>query len=299
MKREDGGPGRSVKKEYEIHKRVLRSLANFKSPKIHVTECRALITRENNYWWDEQLTRFPEGYSPCNVLVSERIAPFTKAVREKLIDTYCPPSSRELIKSNLADTDCLIRVYLGRRLYNSDYSRPKKYFSLRNFPLHADQMEGLGDLDMAGYARAMADSLAMMHWLAKVDANDVEFVIASPRPGDVFEATFTSVTLEQHALWILDFDCCNSMAMDETGVDQAVAAFFRNDPYYPRPGSENNHDQELWKIFRARFLETSSEMFRDDVYLAHLPRLLMDKIEEEGATRRARQKARDERDAPS
>ncbi|TID20755.1 gb [Venturia nashicola] len=106
---------------------------------------------------------------------------------------------------------------------------------------------------MAGYARVMADSLAMMHWLAKVDANDVEFVLASPRLGDPLEATFTSVTLEQHALWILDFDCCNSMSMDETGVDQAVAAFFKNDPFYPRPGSENTHDQEMWKIFGRDF----------------------------------------------
>jgi hypothetical protein len=151
-------------------------------------------------------------------------------------------------------------------------------------------MEGFGDLDMAGYARAMAEGLAMMHWLAKVDANDVEFVVAPPRPGDLAEATFASTTLEQHALWILDFDCCNPMAMDDTGVDQAVAAFFRNDPYYPRPGSENTHDQEMWKIFRARCLETSIEMVRDDDGLAHLPSQLMDKIEVEWSARRARQK---------
>lgn len=159
-------------------------------------------------------------------------------------------------------------------------------------------MEEFGDLDIAGYTRAMADSLAMMHCLAKVDANDVEFVLAPPRPGDLLEATFTSVTLEQHALWILDFDCCNSMPMNETGVNQAVAAFFKYDPFYPLPGIEDTHDQEMWEMFRARFLETSLNIFRDDDYLAHLPRQLMDKVEEEGAARRARQKACDEREAP-
>jgi hypothetical protein len=290
MKREDGGPGRSVKKEYKMQKRVLASLATFKSSQLHVPAARALITPENDQWWDERLSRFPEDYSPCNVLVSERILPFSKAVRERLIDTYCPPPSRELIKSNQADTDCLIRVYLGRRLYNSNHLRPRRFFSLRNFPLHADQMEGLGNLDMTGYAKVMADGLAMMHWLAKIDANDVEFVIAPPRPGDFLEATFASITLERHAIWILDFDCCNSMAMDESGVDQAVAAFFRNDPYYPRPGSENTHDEEIWKVFRARFLETSLEIFKDDDSLVHLPGQLMNKIEVEGAARRARQK---------
>ena len=152
-------------------------------------------------------------------------------------------------------------------------------------------MEAFGVIDMAGYARTMANSLAMMHWLARVDANDVEFVIASPREDDLLEATFTSASLGQHALWILDFDCCSLMAMDEKGVNQAVAAFFKNDPYYPRPGSENPHDQELWVIFRARFVETSFEMLRDEPDLAHLPEQLMDKIEREGEVRRARQKA--------
>jgi hypothetical protein len=51
-------------------------------------------------------------------------------------------------------------------------------FSLRNFCLFLDQIEDLA-LDPSEYAEAMADALAIMHWSAGIDANDVEFVLGS------------------------------------------------------------------------------------------------------------------------
>ena len=47
------------------------------------------------------------------------------------------------------------------------------------------------------------------------------------------------------------------MSMDKEGVDTAVKAFFKNDPYYPRPLGDNAKDQQLWKVFRDRYLLTS------------------------------------------
>ena len=54
-------------------------------------------------------------------------------------------------------------------------------FSLRNYPLHLDQMEELAiPFDhLESYARAMAETLAVMHWGAGMDGNDVEFVLGS------------------------------------------------------------------------------------------------------------------------
>jgi Zinc finger protein len=46
--------------------------------------------------------------------------------------------------------------------------------------------------------------------------------------------------------------------MDEKGIDQAVTAFFRNDPFYPRPY------QPLWKEFRDQYLQTSSDIISGD-----------------------------------
>jgi hypothetical protein len=35
-------------------------------------------------------------------------------------------------------------------------------------------------------------------------------------------------------MWLLDFNRCHMISMDEKGVEQAVKAFFRNGPYYSR-----------------------------------------------------------------
>ena len=46
--------------------------------------------------------------------------------------------------------------------------------------------------------------------------------------------------------------------MDIHGVNQAVAAFFRNDPYYPRPDSS----KEKWEVFRDNYLRVCEHILR-------------------------------------
>lgn len=54
-------------------------------------------------------------------------------------------------------------------------------FSLRNLPLHLDQLETLMVADdIKQYARAMAETLAAMHWIGQMDGNDIESVLAPP-----------------------------------------------------------------------------------------------------------------------
>jgi hypothetical protein len=77
---------------------------------------------------------------------------------------------------------------------------------------------------------------------------------------------------------MLDFDLCRDMSMDESGMEQAVAAFWGNDRYCPRPG------RELWHIFKAQDLQTSDECFdlldfpdRNEQRI--LSRLFIDRVE--------------------
>lgn len=56
--------------------------------------------------------------------------------------------------------------------------------------------------------------------------------------------------------------------MDEKAVDEAVEAFFRYDPYYPRPSKRSKEDERLWVTFRDRYL-SSSEKF-GHAYLARI-----------------------------
>ena len=87
-----------------------------------------------------------------------------------------------------------------------------------------------------------------MHWIAGIDANDVEFVLA---PGDR-----VNNVLRRHSMWMLDFDLCRDITMDENGIEKAVKAFWRNDPFYPRPG------KALWDTFREQYIHTSDECLR-------------------------------------
>ncbi len=68
--------------------------------------------------------------------------------------------------------------------------------------------------------------------------------------------------------------------MDETGIDIAARCFWRNDPFYPRPGSGNTIDEALWQTFRTGFLATSTIMLQGESdAIRGLPSSLMDRIE--------------------
>lgn len=272
FKREDGGPGRSLKSDFDMHQRVLQSFqellhlrGNAEAEKYlpHAAQapaCHGFISAENQSWWAMNLRRFPSDHTPCNIIQSQRIPPFPESIRRFLIDKYCPAGRAGQILTSNADKDCLIRPYLGRRRTQSLCSQSRfKAFSLRNFPLHVDQMEEIGipTSDLHQYARVMAETLAIFHWVGQIDGNDIEFVLAPSQAND--SGTHNVVTvcnvLGSHDIWVLDFDLCKDMEMNDQGVVQAAIAFWRNDPYYPRPGK----DTHLWDTFRERYIQMSED----------------------------------------
>lgn len=287
-KREDGGPSRSLHNDYIMHQKSLQSLSTSQS-RVRVPGCHQYIYCDDRTWWDERISRFPKDFQvPCNILITDRIPPFPKAVRDNITNLYCPESLRTSIKLSEPDQDCLIRPYLGRRRRLEKQSRFQA-FSLRNYPLHIDQIEEL-DLDSILYARIMAETLADLYWRAHIDANDVEFVLAPtrepyPNQSEGYSADSTAMkshNLGDHDKWILDFDCCKQMPMDEIGVEQAKRAFYKNDPFYPRPGRNNSKDQTLWNGFKDRFIEASEAILGRESQEARLPVLWVYLVEQGG-----------------
>lgn len=195
------------------------------------------------------------------------------------------------VKNNVDDEACLVRPYLGRRRRDRQDSQSTsrlRRFSLRNVPLHVNQMVTLG-MQIGAYAETMADALALMHWGAQIDANDVEYVLAPPRTSvdsdlNIFKCDYFG----HHRMWVLDFDCCRAMSMDESGIEQACTAFYENDPFYPRPGTGEPAQEALWQVFRARFLKSSKGILANIQQDESLAERLMVRIEEEGRVRRAK-----------
>ncbi|RAH64702.1 zinc finger protein [Aspergillus aculeatinus CBS 121060] len=266
IKREDGGPSRSLANDFAMHKRAYEAFLSLScakhfmensptEPHARIPQCHRYITPENQSWWNENLRWFPDGYAACNAILSERIPPFPEHVRRLLVDTYCPPEIRQQILHSASNEACLIRPYIGRqRTYGTAMNVRSRFrgFSLRNFPLHVDQMAELGiraeDVDC--YAAMMGQALATLHLIGKIDANDVEFVLAP-----IGSNTITNI-LGTHTMWILDFDLCHSISMDQKGVRQAVDAFFKNDPFCPQPHTAH------WPAFRRQYLGAAEQIAR-------------------------------------
>ncbi|KAL6151868.1 hypothetical protein ACJBU6_09808 [Exserohilum turcicum] len=145
---------------------------------------------------------------------------------------------------------------------------------LRNFPLHVDEMERLS-LDPKVYTVAMAEALALLHWSAGIDANDVEFVLGCraavaqhATEEEILNATkYTArqihdFNLDQRAecMWLLDFNECKRFKYGEQGIKMPVDGLWVNDPYYPRPNATNKQDEMLWELFMARYLELGRQL---------------------------------------
>lgn len=234
-------------------------------------------------------------------LISEKIPPLPQAIKMTLRDTLFNNMDPETRLAIRYQKNYIIRPYLGRRLHSRDADPDTTKTSIRitypphivhnlgNTPIHLDQMEHLG-INPRDYAIAMADALSVMHWSAKIDANDVEFVLASPRSNQHLLESGKSTSMGsikftkdspfgEHSMWLLDFDCCRDMTMDEAGLDQACKSFWCNEPFYPRPGSEDPMDQMLWEIFWSHFLMLSSQILQHETEeVQSLPRSLMDRI---------------------
>lgn len=294
IKRGDGLPDRSISNECEMHTRILATAAHgAHSSQDSVSGFRVNIPRHIDFLspssptWPDILPRMPEGFTACQALISERIMPLPRPARQLLVQKFWAGDANAIVDDK-RNEHCLIRPYLGRRRVGARGSMFKA-ISLRNYPLHVDQLEELG-LPTTEYASAMADALAFLLWAAKIDACDVEFVLGRPRapaartpsPGPqacIGAREFTFGPLGPHALWILDFDCCRSLPMSTEGVHLAAERFWRNDPFYPNPDCKHATDRHLWEHFRDRFLETSGFILHDrDENERELPRRLVSRI---------------------
>jgi hypothetical protein len=281
IKREDGGDrGRSVANDKIMHRKVIAAVLSTVGLPVRIPRSYEVIDADNK-WWDNNLDKFPDGRTSCRAYMQERVPAVPLEIRALLISRYCRPNGQAAIRASKRNTYCLIRIYTGKRRLSNQTST---FFNLRNYGLHIDQMNELG-LDTPAIARVLATALAHCYWRARVDANDVEFVLApatSTSHGST--PTFNFADTEQElVVWMLDYDCVRDMKQSHEGIQQAVEAFYRNDAYFPRPHfSRHTHDDiYLWKVFKVYFLAASKEIL-DNLMLAEE---WVRQVEEEGKTR--------------
>ncbi|MCJ1449238.1 MAG: hypothetical protein MMC23_009758 [Stictis urceolatum] len=219
--------------------------------------------------------------------------PVPQPCRTALVDYFCPRQFRDQRAQILADSknkNFLIRVYLGRR----DPDSRKKLSQVRfyNLPLLVNDVETLG-MQTERLIAIMADALTNPHWKAHLDANDVEYVLESspamksaPSAAEIRKmlvcesegaSPWLEFTKRYVHMWLLDFNECKEFELDQDGLRLICDGFWRNDPYYPRPGSDHANDVELWNLFRDRYLVASEQLTNSD-----MPHEFIQKIEVDG-----------------
>jgi hypothetical protein len=279
-------------------------LLRFTNDSVQIPQYKGWLTPAMEKRWAKFATWLPHEYNISTsmyALVSERIPPVPAPIRSALIDNFCPKKVRQAARDNPENTDCLVRLYLGKREADSH----KGSFRLRNFPLFINDIEEL-EIDPSNFARIMADALAIMHWSANIDGNDVEFVLGSPPvngtlyANGVGERELQIITkdspLHQNAdidnsaqtlhMWLLDFNQCSFFdpaSFGENELKLLTDAYWFNDPYFPRPVSDVPADRALWKDFADRYLYASNRLTESEA-----PAQFIRAIEKEGGSRRAK-----------
>ncbi|KAL5116090.1 hypothetical protein ACEQ8H_005986 [Pleosporales sp. CAS-2024a] len=271
---------------------------------VRVPRLKYFVSMNDNMWWTENLDRFPLQFlkEPSNLVCAERILPLAKPIRESLIDLFAPKAADHLaLKTDASNKDCLVRLYLGKRRERIN----NKFFQLRNFTMHLDQMEEL-ELNIYQLAFAMGEAMAIMHWACHLDGNDVEFVLGSSpemvaqpnmittKPLDrraLSKLTPNSSTWNAHLndfrkrtthLWMLDFNRCKELSTNkEVMMEQMLHSFFRNDPYFPRPVPPTSKDAKLWQVFRNAYEDSAAECMKKNLSplgCIEWPRHFMDEV---------------------
>ncbi|KAK0652369.1 zinc finger protein-domain-containing protein [Cercophora newfieldiana] len=232
---------------------------------VNLPKCHLYIP-DSEEWFPEQNPDLFEVAKPiCNLpthtLITERIPALPAAVRERLIEKYCAPKGVDGAKSDPANEDCLVRVYLGSMNGRSE----TQFFSLRNFKLHLNQMIELG-LDVGDISRRIGATLANIHWGARQDGRDIEFVLGGARisrPSTVLQEEGSGAESRgPPELWVLDFNQVRPITLDDKGVAQAVDALRINDPYYPKPLRESAAERDVWEAFVTAYLHASQAILR-------------------------------------
>lgn len=220
------------------------------------------IFGKESTWLAENSGKFPASDVPkaaVDIIEMQRILPLPAPTRTALIDHFFDPHVRGEAHDDPENKDCLVRLYLGSR-------RPPEgaqLDSLRNFQLYCDMAVELG-LDVAVLARALAASLAVLHWAVNTDAMDVEWVLASAAASEVIEEFDPHVSRNlpnfkkrvTH-VWVLDFDKAREVDVtDKKGcISMLLSGAAGNDPYFPRPEESG---AEAYAEFKATYLKASA-----------------------------------------
>ncbi|OAP55914.1 hypothetical protein AYL99_10066 [Fonsecaea erecta] len=234
---------------------------------VHIPFPHVLILAHSTNCWAQCSPPFPLDETdfcvPSPNLQAERIPSLRQAVRHDLVDKFCTAESAQVaMKTDPAKGICLLRLYLGRRTSTPDNCQN---FQIHDFPCYLDQMTTLG-LDTHYIAAQIGRALAVLHFETRVDRR-IRGGRRASGGGDSLGGDHLVLGLQPVPTRILcsrrrwapnlylartNLEHYHQHHCHHTerplGTIKCIAAYFANDPYFPRP-----HQPELWTIFSRTY----------------------------------------------
>ncbi|KAJ0337720.1 hypothetical protein COL922a_006416 [Colletotrichum nupharicola] len=256
--------------DFGVHLSIYEAISAIPTATLVPKPAHYLHAQDVTAWRAAQAKKIPSR-EPNDVLCAERIPPLPRIIRRSLVEVFCPKEQTAEVLENKKNDACLVRSYLGRRRPSSLHTQGT--FSLRNFELTLDKMEQLG-LGAMQFVAPIAEALAVVHWKAGSDGRDIEFVLGGPPERRISAEGFRALDSNVHTqrvttwrkagtvdevaslqqstacVWLLDFNQCSGIKADAQGVQMAAAAYWDNDPYYPRLTKDGDNDSTEGKIWR-------------------------------------------------
>ncbi|KAK4232778.1 hypothetical protein C8A03DRAFT_48443 [Achaetomium macrosporum] len=216
--------------DYIKHKKIAKQFKRFRIEEVRIPGRYFFIPSDLTEWFERSPGLTEAAKDVCNLptcaLLTQRIHTLPRPIRHLLIEKYCQPSIKHQALAAPGNNDCLLRLHL-------------------NWMLELK-------LDVDAMARRMGVALAIMHWVAKTDANDVEFMLGCsttkvPLEDDEMDADTIKTLIytgpsscitedffgHKTELWVLDFDKVRPITLvDDAGVAQAAEAFRDESGHY-------------------------------------------------------------------
>jgi hypothetical protein len=145
------------------------------------------------------------------IFTMERVNQIPKKLASLIVSKYFPAVFKQDERPSF-----VCRLYLGSIVQKKN----NRFFSTVNFPLSLTSCIDIG-LDVNKIAYNMGQLLSEIHFKARMDARDVEFILGGASKNALIETGY----------WCIDF---NQTALHRNSVDQMVEAYTVNDRYFPR-----------------------------------------------------------------
>ena len=243
--------------EHEAHVAILdafrRTIPYGLTPRVKIPAVIDYILASDNEWWEANGNKFPEQWpGPCDVLVTEQVPALSPRLRREIVDSFCPEQIRVHSLQN-DKSHCIAWLCLSKPHPHGLGGRPARLrvFSLQNFLLYKDRFEKLGFYPPA-YAERIGQALALIHCVAKYNAQDVEFVLGGVTDNERHLRKHHEEApchCDEVQLYCIDFNQCKKIELDTEGIRSCVHAFYTKNRFYPRPS-----DEALWQAFKSGYV---------------------------------------------